>query len=204
MGWWCPSLEMDWCVWGSGRSRPVLVFGLEWGGCRNQKMTDSERCSQTTHRHHSVLQNNEKSHLKYNNSYNNLILSSCKEHRPLCQADTLPRFGVPGGSLFTFTLRVLLASAGCSWVGDWSLSWGEGEGSCGDGDCNWGRDCEMGDWSWGAGDWSWAGGWGTGDWSWGPPPGVDESSLPCLAPVGPLRHGSSWVRGSMSTGPPDI
>lgn len=123
---------------------------------------------------------------------------------PFCQTETLPLFGVPGGSLFTFTLRGVLASAGCSWVGDWSLSWGEGEGSCGDGDCNWGRDCEMGDWSWGAGDFSWAEGWGTGDWSWGPPPGVDESSLLSLAPVGPLRHGSSWVRGSMSTGPPDI
>lgn len=134
----------------------------------------------------------------------NFILFSSKEHQPFCQAETLPLFGVPGGSLFTFILRGVLASAGCSWVGDWSLSWGEGEGSCGDGDCNWGRDCDMGDWSWGAGDWSWAGGWGTGDWSWGPPPGVGESSLPCLAPGGPLRHGSSWVRGSMSTGPPDI
>lgn len=117
------------------------------------------------------------------------------------RAETVPLLGVPGGSLFTFTLRGVLASPGWSWVGDCSLSWGEGEWSWGDGDCNCGRDWgwDRGDWSWGTGDWSVAGGWGPGDWSWGPPPGFGVSSLPCLAPAGPLKPGSIWERGSIST-----
>lgn len=55
---------MDWCVWGSGRSHLVLAFGLELGGCRNQTMTDSEHCSQTTDQHRSILQVNKKSPFK--------------------------------------------------------------------------------------------------------------------------------------------
>lgn len=125
----------------------------------------------------------------------------------LSHVETVPLLGVPGGSLFTLTLRGLLVSPSWSWVGDCSLSWGDGEWSWGDGDCKWGRDWgwDRGDWSWGIGDWSWTGGWdwGFGEWSWGPPPGVVESSPPCLAPLVPLRPGISWVRGSMSTGPPE-
>lgn len=101
-----------------------------------------------------------------------------------------------GGSLFTLTLRGVLTSAGCSWVGDCSLSWGVGEWRWGEGDCICERD---------RGDWSWAlAVWGPGDWSRGPPAGFADSSLPCLAPHGPLRPGSSWARASPSPAPPDI
>lgn len=91
---------------------------------------------------------------------------------------------------------------GCSWVGDCSLSLGDGEWSCGDGDCK--RGCDSGDCSGGPGDWSCPGVWGAGEWSWGPAAGAAASSAPCLATLWPLGVGGSWAVASVSEAPLDI
>lgn len=59
------------------------MFESEWGGCRNQKMTDSEHCSLATDQHRSALKNKEKPHLNCNKPiFKKKIHSACKEPRP--------------------------------------------------------------------------------------------------------------------------